>query len=250
MFQDGDVIAFDYDLFVDGQEGVYDTTQRSTAESHGILDADAHYLPMSYILGAGRLIAGLEEALRQCEIGKRTTIELEPEKAYGARDPKLIETIPMQEFKRNKVDPTPGLQITYKNRRGLVTNVGGGRVRVDFNHSLAGKRLKYVLTVRSVADSVEKKVRGIIQMVFPTKLEWNVQVRNGVATLRVPDALRLDQNFLVARYRIVAELRQVPELSTVEVVEAFPMKGAGEGGGAAPPSQAAKPVPSAREADQ
>lgn len=228
MLQDGDVIAFDYDLFVDGHEGVYDTTQRSTAEAKGMLDPDAFYAPMNYVLGAGRLIAGLEEALRTCEIGKTATIELEPERAYGPRDPKLIETIPMQEFKRNKVDPVSGLQITYKNRRGLVTNVGGGRVRVDFNHALAGKRLKYVVTLRSVADSVERKVQGIIQMVFPTRLTWDVKAKDGVLVLRVPDALRFDQNFLVAKYRILSELRRIPELSTVEVVESFPLKDAAD----------------------
>ena len=69
----------------------------------------------------------------------------------GDRDPKLIETISMAEFKKGDVNPTPGLPINFKGRAGTVVTVGAGRVRVDFNSPLAGKRLKYRFTVRRVA---------------------------------------------------------------------------------------------------
>jgi FKBP-type peptidyl-prolyl cis-trans isomerase 2 len=224
MFQDGDVIAFDYDLFVEGHEGVYDTTQRSTAEKAGVSDPNAFYAPMSYVIGAGRLVKGLEDALRKLELGKPTTVELSSEDAYGPRDAKYIETLPIQEFRKNKVQPEVGLAITYKQRRGVVTFVGGGRIRVDFNHPLAGKKLRYEVVVRSIAKTPLEKVKGIIQMDFPTSLEWDVEVKGDVVSIVIPDQLKFDQNFLVSKYRIVTDLRFVDGLKTCRLVEAFPLR--------------------------
>lgn len=221
--KDGDVIAFDYDLFVADKPEVFDTTQKSTAEKAGALDPNAFYAPMHYMLGSGRLIKGLEDALKDCEVGKTKEITLSADEAYGARDPKLIDTLPINEFKKNKVDPHVGLVITYKQRRGIVTYVGGGRIRVDFNHALAGKKLRYVVTVRQVAKTTEEKVRMVIQMDFPTALTWNVKVENDVATIEVPEPLRFEQQFLMAKYRIVGDLRKVDGLHTVRVVESFPL---------------------------
>lgn len=223
MFQDGDVIAFDYDLFVEGRQEPYDTTQRSTAEKAGMLDPNAYYAPMHYVIGAGRLVKGLEDGLRGLEVGKEATLNLTPEQAYGERDPGNIETIPINEFRKNKVEPEVGLVITYKQRRGTVTFVGGGRIRVDFNHPLSGKNLRYVVAVRSVAKTPVEKVKGIIQMDFPSNVEFEVQVDKGVATIQVPDQLRLDQNFMVAKYRMVNDLRRVKDLKVCRFVESFPL---------------------------
>lgn len=225
MPSEGDVIAFDYDLFVEGHEGLYDTTMKSSAEKAGLLDPNAFYAPMHYMIGTGRLIAGLEEALKSLPLGTESTVELPPEKAYGARDAKLIETLPMQEFRKNKVEPEVGLQINYKNRRGTVTYVGGGRIRVDFNHPLAGKKLTYKVTLRNVFKTPEERVRAVIQMDFPTSLTWDVGVdKAGVATLSVPDPIRFEQAYLMAKVRIVSDLRRLSELTSVRFVESFPLK--------------------------
>jgi FKBP-type peptidyl-prolyl cis-trans isomerase 2 len=221
--KDGDVIAFDYDLYVADKPEVFDTTQKETAEKAGLLDPNAFYAPMHYMIGTGRLIKGLEDALKTCEVGKTKEVLLSADQAYGPRDPKLIDTLPIQEFRKNKVEPQVGLVITYKQRRGIVTYVGGGRIRVDFNHSLAGKSLKYIVTVRQVAKTPEEKVRMVIQMDFPTQLTWNVKVEKDVATVEVPEPLRFEQQFLVAKYRIVADLRKVEGLNTVKIVESFPL---------------------------
>lgn len=224
MLEDGDVVTFDYDLYVEGRPEVFDTTQKATAEAAGLLDPNAFYAPMTYLFGTGRIIKGLENALRGAEVGKTQTIELDVADAYGPRDPKLIETIPIHEFKRNKIDPEVGLAITYKNRRGVVQFVGGGRIRVDFNHALAGKRLRYVVTLRSIAKTLEEKVRGVVTMDYPTKLDWSIGVEKGVATINVPDEAKFDQNFLVAKYRILSDLRKIPHLESVRIVEGFPLK--------------------------
>lgn len=223
--KDGDVIAFDYELWVEGQENLYDTTLREAAEKAGILQAEAYYAPMHYVAGSGRLIPGLEEALRGAAVGKTGEVTIPPDAGYGPRDAKLIETLPLQEFKKNKVDPAPGLVINYRDRRGRVTTVGGGRVRVDFNPPLAGKTLKYRFTVRSVAQSLPERVRGILQMVFPNPLEWDVQElpTKGEKTVvvHVPQHVQFDRNWLLAKVRVLSEVRRHTDVALVRYVEEF-----------------------------
>lgn len=225
LMKDHDVIAFDYELWVEGQDALYDTTMREAAEKAGVLEPHAHYGPMHYVLGAGRLISGLEKALLAAPLGRPVDVTIPPTEAYGDRTSKMIETIPVHEFKKNKVDPEPGAVIRYQNRRGLILTVGGGRVRVDFNPPLAGKTLRYRFTVRTVASSLADQVLGVLQMDYPNSLEWTAheegEKNSATVSLRVPEPVSLDANWLPAKYRIVSDLRRFVPLARVRFVEEF-----------------------------
>lgn len=237
---DGDVIEFDYELWVEGQERLYDTTLREAAEKGGILQEDAFYAPMAFVIGSGRLIPGLEKALKDAEVGKTQTIELAAAEAYGARDPKLIETLPIQEFKKNDVTPEVGLPITFRNRRGVVTTVGGGRVRADFNHPLAGKGLKYRFTVRSVAKDDAQKIAGLLRMNLPAPVQWAVDVaRQGnlkTATVTVPEDVVMRRDWVVAKLRALMDIRRHSDVEQVRFVESYRLTTDMSGG--APPQVA------------
>jgi FKBP-type peptidyl-prolyl cis-trans isomerase SlyD len=224
-FREGDVIEFDYELWVEGQDRLYDTTLREAAEKAGSLQEDAFYAPMAYVVGSGRLISGLEKALAAAEVGKTQTVEFDAADAYGARDPKHIETLPIQEFKKNDVTPEVGLPITYRNRRGVVTTVGGGRVRADFNHPLAGKRLKYRFTVRSVAKDDAQKVEGLLRMNLPAPTQWKVEVarQDGLktATVTVPEDVVTRRDWVVAKLRALMDVRRHTDVEQVRFVESF-----------------------------
>lgn len=224
-FSDGDVIDFDYELWVEGNDRLYDTTLRKAAEDAGMLQEDAFYAPMAYVIGSGRLIAGLEAALKNAEIGVTQTVELTADQAYGPRDPKLVETLPIQEFKKNDVTPEVGLPITYRNRRGVVAVVGGGRVRADFNHPLAGKGLKYRFTVRRVAKDDAEKVEGLIRMNLAAPAAWKVDVakQDGLktATVTVPEDIVVRRDWVVAKLRALMDVRRHTDVEQVRFVEAY-----------------------------
>lgn len=224
-FQDGDLIEFDYELWVEGRDQLYDTTLREAAEKAGILESNAYYAPLTYVVGSGRIVPGLEKALEVAIIGQTTEVDLAPEEAYGAREAKHIETIPLQEFKKNDVAPQVGLSIRYKNRQGIVQLIGGGRVRVDFNPPLAGKRLKYRFTVNKVASSDADKVAGLIRMNFPANLEWKVAVAKTdgkqVATVEVPEAATVHDGWPRARLRAVVDVHRYTKLDRVRFLETF-----------------------------
>lgn len=226
--KDGDAIAFDYELWVEGRDTLYDTTLRDAAEKAGTLDPAAHYGPMHYVLGFHRVIPGLERALRESVVGSTTEVTVPPEEAYGARDPKLIETLPIREFRKNEVDPEPGLAITYRNRRGVVTTVGGGRVRVDFNPPLAGKTLKYRFTLRAVAQSAVEKARFVIAMDYPNPFDWDVtedsKEKLPLVTVKIPDAVHYDRNWILGKLRIVTDLARVLPGGRVRFLEEYALR--------------------------
>ncbi len=123
----------------------------------------------SIVVGAGYVLPGIDEALKQINLGEKKTVTLTPDKAFGAWNQELVRLFPLNEFKRHGTDPYPGMIVEGDNMRGRVLSVSGGRVRVDFNHSLAGKTLIYDLEIKGKIDDIKEKIKAIID--FYTKLD-------------------------------------------------------------------------------
>jgi len=90
------------------------------------------------IINPDFLLKGLEEALLEMNVNERKTVEILPEKAFGARDPKLVRLIPISEFRKHNTEPKIGMFFQADNMRGRILAVSGGRIKVDFNNPLAG----------------------------------------------------------------------------------------------------------------
>lgn len=220
----GDVIEFDYELYVQGHEGLYDTTLEERAKEAGIHQENAYYAPMRYVVGSGRLISGLEDALREAEVGKTTEVEIPPEKGYGERDPNRFETIPLKEFKKSKVNPEPGMALTWRDQRGVVTTVGGGRVRVDFNPPLAGKTLTYKVTVRKVYTEPADRVKALLLMNYPSPDEPKVTMDGKTAVVTLPDVARYDPNWMRSKLGFLSSVRRHTDVDRVRLVEEHDME--------------------------
>ncbi len=150
----GDLVLVDYIGRTDGE--IFDLTYEDIAEEKGIKREDANYDPIPVLIGEDYVIEGFEEALEDMDVGDEKTIEVEPEKGYGDRDSDKVETYPEKEFKKQGVNVRPGEELMIGNQRGKVISVGSGRVRIDFNHPLAGKKLEYdVEVVEKVEDDEE-----------------------------------------------------------------------------------------------
>ncbi len=120
------------------------------------------------IVGANYVIPGMEDALKEMNLNEKKTFDVQPEKAFGGRDPKLVKIVPESEFKRHNTRPYPGMVLNADNAIGKVLSVSSGRVKVDFNHPLAGKVLTYEVEVKEKVDSKEDKINMIID--FFTKI--------------------------------------------------------------------------------
>jgi len=98
--------------------------------------------PLSFAMGDGTLVRGLELGLYGLRPGDTQRLELYPEQAFGPRDPGKIHSMPRADFDDEMV-LEPGVIIGFETPDGeeipgMVSSVGDESVEVDFNHPLAG----------------------------------------------------------------------------------------------------------------
>lgn len=217
----GDVVLMDFDGWIADTNELFDTTNAQTAKDNNVFNEKMQYKPMPVLVGGGRIFPGLDEAIESAEIGKETEVVIPPEKAAGQRDPKLVEMISMREFLKQDIEPRVGMEVNIRNRHGTITAVTPGRVRVDFNRPLAGKELKYKFTIVSKLEGDEEKVKGVLEMDYGTSEGFGVTVEDKVISIVLPDVCKYDQNWMLAKYRVVADLREAMGATNVRFIEEY-----------------------------
>ena len=107
-----------------------------------VVDASEPGQPMTFTMGDGSLINGLELALYGLKAGDRQHIEIDPLNGFGFHDPENVHILPREEFAPDlpvEVDTvmafsTPsGVEVP-----GVIKEVRDDEVVVDFNHPCAG----------------------------------------------------------------------------------------------------------------
>ncbi len=223
----GDIIRWEYEAWVleNGEESLIDTTKEELAKEHGIYDPNAKYGPMVSIVGAGRLIKGIEEELLRAEVGKEYEVVIPPEKAYGERDPKLVKIHSYRELARQKIEPEIGKEVVINNKRGRIVTVTPGRVVIDFNHPLAGKTLKYKFKIVEMVTKDKDKVLAIIEMDYGKDVDkFSVSIRKDEIIIQLPDVCKYDSAWSMAKYVIVGDIRDYVANKNVKFVEFYPKK--------------------------
>jgi FKBP-type peptidyl-prolyl cis-trans isomerase SlyD len=117
--------------------------------------------PMVYLHGGyGNTLPKIEEALDGKATGYQTTLELQPDDAFGVRDESLVQTIPKKQF-------PPGVkvggQLEGRGEDGktvvfTVVKIKGDTVLLDGNHPLAGKALRFTLAVTDVRAASPEEI--------------------------------------------------------------------------------------------
>jgi len=155
----GDMVLADYIGKADGE--IFDLTVEEKAQEEGMSE-DRDFNPIPVLIGKNYVIEGFEEALLDMEVGDQEEVEISSDKAYGERDSDAVKTYPEKEFKKQDVQVRTGEELMIGNRRGKVVSKGSGRVRIDFNHPLAGKDLKYDIRVKEKVEDDEEIAKYIM----------------------------------------------------------------------------------------
>ncbi|USH00601.1 peptidylprolyl isomerase [Thermococcus argininiproducens] len=185
-----DVIKLHYIGKIKETGEIFDTTHEDVAKEAGIYNEKGIYGPVPIAVGAGHVIKGLDEALEGLEVGKKYTLEIPPEKAFGKRDPKLIKTFTIGQFRRQGIYPFPGLDVEIetesgKKLKGRVMSVSSGRVRVDFNHPFAGKTAVYEVEILEKIEDPIEKVKALIDLRIPRIDFEKVQIEVGEKDVKI-----------------------------------------------------------------
>lgn len=220
--EDGQIIRLSYDMWLENVDGVFDTTDRDRASESGIYDPNHRYGPIVAIVGAGRLVPGLEKALKeQAKVGEWTELTLQADEAFGPRDPKKIETVPMQRFKTSKVQPKVGSRITYKQRPATITRVAGGRVWVDTNSPLAGREVKYRFKVDEVIEEPTARIAALLELSYRPDIDFDIQLSDKQVDVGVPDQVKYDQHWPLAKFRISHDIGRYTDLEKIRFIEEY-----------------------------
>ena len=116
--------------------------------------------PVVYLQGAGNIARGLELALLGKQAGDSFTVIVEPQEGYGERVPELVQTAPRAIFEDQEI--SVGMRFSAGTDTDaisfIVKEVKDEEVVVDGNHPLAGKTLKYDISVESIREATEEEL--------------------------------------------------------------------------------------------
>lgn len=221
-FKKGDIVRMDYDAYIIADvDKLYDTTNADNAKEAGFFNEKYKYAPLAYVIGSGKLFKVLDEAIASAKVGEEVTVEVACEDGAGPKNPKLIETFPLKDFYKQEIRPFPGLEVKLGDRTGTILSVGAGRVKVDFNNPLAGKDLKYVFTITEEIKEDAAKAECITEMDFGTTEGFKFEISKDKVTVYTPDIVKFNQNWLLAKFRIVNDLRESLGVDTIEFIEVW-----------------------------
>jgi len=139
------------------------TVKYKLSDAQDNLIEDSHE-PMVYLHGGyENTLPKIEEALEGKEAGFETTIQVEPDDAFGEYDAELVKVEP-----RNRLPEQleVGMQLEGSSDGDdeddaqifTVTDIADDKVVLDGNHPLAGMALRFKLNVVSVRAATDEEI--------------------------------------------------------------------------------------------
>lgn len=198
--QNGDFIRVSYTGKT--EEGrVFDTTQEDVAKENNIYNEKGKYGGDVVIVGAKHTVAGLDEDFVGKDVGYTGSVTIPPEKAFGPRNPELIESIPITKLKER---PQIGMPVEIDGRPGIIIRAIGRMAQVDFNRFLAGQTVTYDYEIKEKIDDVEGKVKGLLGLYIGKDLP--VQVNEDSITVEIEPEMTYNQRWLMSKRQIAREV--------------------------------------------
>ncbi|MBU1084149.1 MAG: FKBP-type peptidyl-prolyl cis-trans isomerase [Candidatus Omnitrophota bacterium] len=140
---DNRIVSIDYTLYADGNT-IVETTKGKK--------------PLIYVQGKGQLLNALEKELAGMRKGQKKNIVIKPEDGYGEIRKDYFVEVPIEEVP--EASRAEGKVLTVTGKDGgpvncVVKKIDATKAVLDFNHSLAGKILRYKVEVIDVKDRMQ-----------------------------------------------------------------------------------------------
>lgn len=135
------VVSLEYTLTVNGE----------------IVDSTEGIEPISFLQGYENIIPGLERELYGLKVGDEKKVFVPAKDAYGDIDPEAVVDVPRKDIPKD-IPVKPGVELQVTNEDGelldaVIVTVSKETVRLDFNHSLAGKDLNFAVKVVDLREA-------------------------------------------------------------------------------------------------
>ena len=176
--------------------------------------------PFIFCLGESMFLQGIEDVLIGKDIGEYN-IELTSDKAFGKRDPNLVQMMPIKIFTEQNVNPIPGVMFNFDGRIGKILTVTGGRVLVDFNNPIAGRDVEYKVRVLRKVEDLNEKVKALIEFFFKRDLKFEIKEKKLI--LEVEKPMKQFIEMFKEKFKEILDLDlEVKEIDSISKVNKLP----------------------------
>ena len=223
----GDFILINYVGKVKETNDVFDTTIEDVAKKEKLYKEGEIYEPKLVIVGEGWVLKALDESLLNFEVGKKASVEIPPEKAFGSRDPEKVRMTPFRRLAAKGITPQLGMRVEIDGKLAIVRTIGAGRVQLDFNPPLAGKTLVYEVTIEKKIDNKKEKLAALVHRRIPSVdiKKFDLKLTQKAFTLTVPEEAFYIEGLQLAKRGIAMDIQKFfPEIATINFVESFKKK--------------------------
>lgn len=212
MIKKGDFVQVEYTANVATTSEVFDTTDKEVAKKEKIFNTKQRYGPLTVCVGEAQLVSGLDDSLVNKKEGDSYEIDLTPEQGFGQRSAKLIQLTSLAKFKGQRYPPFPGAQFVIDGMPATVRAVSGGRVILDFNHSLAGKALHYKVKVVKMVTDAKEQASSVVEKLLPPEM-FSLELNEGTLKIKFnkdKDKLKPFEKIIeIAIQKAVKEVKKV-----------------------------------------
>jgi FKBP-type peptidyl-prolyl cis-trans isomerase 2 len=194
----GDFVKISYAGWVD--DNLIETTETAIAKKEGAYDPKRPYEPVVIVVGEGHVLPGIDKALEEMKVGEKKKLDIPPQDAFGERSFKRIKLVSQREFKKQNITPMPGMVFEVEGQPAKIQSVSGGRVRVDFNHPLAGKDVHYEVKIETDAKSETERINFLLERAFKDKgVKFTTSGKGDKKTITVdvPDQIKANKLYKV-----------------------------------------------------
>jgi peptidylprolyl isomerase len=222
--QKSDFVLIDYTGKVKETNEVFDTTNEEVAKKEHLYKEGDIYEPKLVVIGEGWVLKALDDGLLTMEVGKLSTVEISPEKAFGARDPEKVKRVHLKQLLEKGINPTLGARVEYNGKMANVRSIGAGRVLLDFNPPLAGKTLVYEATINKKLENPEEKMGALIHRRIPIveAQKFKLTIENDTLTIDMPEDTYYLEGIQVAKRGMALDLQKFfPNIVTARFIETF-----------------------------
>ena len=143
--QNNQVVSMEYTLWVEGEA----------------IDSSQGQEPLEFLAGHHNVISGLEREMIGMKVGESKEVVIAPSDAYGEYDDEAFADVGRANFPKDMpVKPGTELQVSDQTGQPMyarIESVEGESVRLNFNHPLAGKELRFNVKVVRLRDATEEE---------------------------------------------------------------------------------------------
>jgi len=222
--QKGDFILIEYVAKVKETSEVFDTTIEETAKKEHLYKEGEIYEPKLVVIGEGWVLKALDDSLTTMDIGKKASVEIPPEKAFGERDPEKVKRMSLRQLTAKGITPSLGMRVEYSGKMATVRTLGAGRVILDFNPPLAGKTLVYDVTVQKKLRTIKEKIATLIHRRIPVveEAKFKFTIKEKTVSLEMPEEAFYLEGIQVMKRGIATDIQRFfPKITTVKFTETF-----------------------------